>query len=428
MFNPFGKDLANITENDLQCLLTVGEGWYIEYKSAIPASKKIAKSIASFSNSYGGLYILGVESDKNTNCAVSFPGIDIKIDLIHDAVKGNLDPFPYFECYTVPLQNGKNVVIVAVEEGFDPPCVHNDGRIYRRQESSSDPMHETNRYSVDQLYEKAGNYKEKLKNFRTIDYGFCKGEEEHPYLICYVNPVRMEKKLIHDFGNPKFHKKILDMFNKEFDVSYPETGRINGSMVFDNITIFPESIILRNLAKSDISYNKLTVELFTNGGMKFMVPVKLVDFNQPSIIKIKRELSIYNRADYRIIKWAPIYDFILSVIGLFINYFRFLNNYKYENDLELVFEGKNIWRVCLFSEEDAYLEYAKKFSLPIIIKNNIKYPEKAFRIHIISKNDVEYDFIMSISTILGLVLYGFGMPMSEAFNIFRTETRRRNER
>jgi predicted HTH transcriptional regulator len=82
MFNPFGKNLADIIENDLQGLLTVGEGWYIEYKSAVPDSKKIAKSIASFSNSYGGLYILGVESDKNTNCAVSFPGIDIKIDLL----------------------------------------------------------------------------------------------------------------------------------------------------------------------------------------------------------------------------------------------------------------------------------------------------------------------------------------------------------
>jgi hypothetical protein len=427
MFNPFGKNLTDITETDLDILRTVAEGWYIEYKSAVPDSKKIAKSIASLSNSYGGLYILGVESDKNTNCAIRFPGVDIKIDLIHDAVRGNLNPFPYFECYTILLQNGKSVVIVVVEEGFDPPCIHNDGRIYRRQESSSDPMPETNRYSIDQLYERAKKYKEKLEDFRTIDYGFCKGEENQPYLICYVNPTRIEEQLINDFGNPEFHQKILDMFNKEFDINESQVGRINGRLVFDNITLFPDSIILRNLSDGNIAYNRLTVELFKNGGMKFMMPIKLVDFNHPSVGKIKEYLPRYDSHNYHIIKWTPIYDFVVSVIGLFINYIHFLDNYnyKYKDDLELVFEGRDIWRVCLFSEEDAYLDYIKKFSLPIIIKDNIQYPEKTFRIHMDSKSDGKHSFIMFLYTILGLALYGFGMPVSEAFNIFITETRKK---
>ncbi|GHU52304.1 hypothetical protein FACS1894200_12850 [Spirochaetia bacterium] len=75
MFNPFGKNLKDIQENDLQNLHTVSEGWYIEYKSILPDSKKIAKSIASFANSYGGLYLIGVVADKQTNCAVEFPGV-----------------------------------------------------------------------------------------------------------------------------------------------------------------------------------------------------------------------------------------------------------------------------------------------------------------------------------------------------------------
>jgi hypothetical protein len=427
MFNPFGKNFADVNENDLQVLLTIGEGWYIEYKSAIPDSKKIAKSIASFSNSYGGLYILGVESDKNTNCAVDFPGVAIKIDLIHDAVRGNLNPFPYFECYTIPLKNGNSVIIVTVEEGFDPPCIHNDGRIYRRQESSSDPMYETNRYSIDQLYEKAKKYKEKLEDFRTIDYGFCKGDADNPYLICYVNPVRIEKRLINDFGNPEFHQKILDMFTKEFDISDQKMGRINGKMMFDNIILFSESIILRNLSNGDIAYNRLTVELFKNGSMKFMLPIQLANSNHPSIVKIKEYLSGRIIEPSNIIKWAPIHDFMLPIIGLFINYIRFLDNYNYEGDLELVFEGRNIWRVCLFSEEDVYLDYVKKFSLPIVIKEHIQYPEKAFKIGIGSKTDVENSFIMFIYTILGIALYGFGMPITNVFDIFLTEMKKKEQ-
>jgi hypothetical protein len=425
MFDPFGKNFVGLTEKDLQILFAVSEGWYIEYKSAIPESKKIAKSIASFSNSYGGLYILGVESDKKTNCAVSFPGVDIQIDLIHDVVRGNLNPFPYFECYTIPVQNEKSVIIVAVEEGLDPPCIHNDGRIYRRQESSSDPVPETNRYSIDQLYEKAGKYKEKLEKFRTIDYSFCKGESNRPYLMGYVNPVRIEANLINDFRGPEFHQKILDMFNKEFDINEPNVGRINGRIPFNNITLFSESIMLRNVSNSDVAYNTLTVELFKNGSMKFMMPITVKGLNNSSIFKIKYSCSRNNVDPNNIIKWVPIYDFLFPIIGLFVNYIRFLGNYNYEGDLELVFEGINTRRVCLFSEEDSYFDYIKKFSLPIIIKESAKYPEKPFRILIGSDTDnVKHNYIMSI---LGIVLQGFGMPIFEVSNIFITERKKETQ-
>jgi hypothetical protein len=426
MFNPFGKSLSNITEDDLQILLTVSEGWYIEYKGAIPESKKIAKSIASFSNSYGGLYLLGVESDRATNCAIQFPGVDINIDKIHDAVRGNLNPFPHFECYTVPVQNGRSVVIVAVEEGLYPPCIHNDGRIYRRQESSSDPIHETNRYSIDQLYEKAKNYKEKLEIFRTIDYGFCKGEDNQPYLVCYINPARIEQKLITDFGNPGFHQKILDIFNKEFDINEPNIGRINGKMTFNNVTLFSESIIIRNMSNMDIAYNTLTIELFKNGSMKFMLPIRTVSLSNHIAVQIRNfcNQNSIEGFDSRIIKWTPIYDLVISIIGVFINYIKFMvKEYNFNDTLEITFEGIDVWRICLFSETDSYLNYINKYSLPIVIKDNIKYPEKAFTVQIIFDNDSEASFIMSIFSVVGVALSGFGMPLTEAINIYTTEAK-----
>jgi hypothetical protein len=259
-----------------------------------------------------------------------------------------------------------------------------------------------------------------VENFRTIDYGFCKGESDQPYLIGYVNPIRIEEVLINDFRNNEFHQKILDIFNKEVNINEPNIGWINGKWPFNNVTLLPESIILRNLSNVNIAHNTLTVELFKNGGMKFMMPITLKDLGNYSIMRMKDCCSRNTIDPHNIIKWAPIYDFMMPVIGLFINYFRFLHHYNYKDVLELTFEGKNIWRVCLFSEDDSYFDYIQKFSLPIIIKENIKYPEKPCKIHIAS-DKTESSFIMVILTILTLALYGFGMPISEVFTIFKAE-------
>jgi hypothetical protein len=346
MFNPFQKNLKDIQENDLQNLLIVSEGWYVEYKSETPEPKKIAKTIASFANSYGGLYIIGANADKQTNRAVDFPGVDTELDIIHDSVKGNLNPFPDFDCYPVNLKNGKHIIIVAVKEGFDPPYIHNDGRIYRRQESSSDPVPETNRYSIYQLYDKSHEYKERIEKFRTTDYDSCQGEENWSYLYGYVNIKRQDKFLLDYFWEPDFHSKILDLLNKEVDINEAGIGQIKGNIVFNNITLFSENLIIRNTLNINIAYNTLTIELFKNGSMKFMLPI--------STIKHPRGLGQYcidNNIDADIIKFVPIKEFYCSIMIVFIKYFRFLKAYNCTDDLEIVFEGNNIWRLCLVSEE-----------------------------------------------------------------------------
>ena len=161
MFNPFGKSFEDITESDLEILKNLSEGWYVEYKkekSAKEPAKKIAKSITSFANSYGGLFFLGVESDKSTNKAIRFPGVCDFPDLIKDAVRSNAQPFPFFETHCIKLSNGNQVLMSVVRTGENPPYIHADGRIYRRQESSPDPIFEDNRYAIDDLHRKAEQY------------------------------------------------------------------------------------------------------------------------------------------------------------------------------------------------------------------------------------------------------------------------------
>ena len=72
-FNPFNKNFNQLKYDDLSTLIEneVSEGWTLEYKSKILKSKDIAKSIASFANSEGGWYIVGVE-EKGKNKTYSY--------------------------------------------------------------------------------------------------------------------------------------------------------------------------------------------------------------------------------------------------------------------------------------------------------------------------------------------------------------------
>jgi predicted HTH transcriptional regulator len=151
----------------------------LKVKREKPNPKKIAKSISSFANSYGGIYFIGIEADSSTNFATDFIGVEDSPDVIRDSVRGHLQPFPYFETFSINLNNGKKVLMAVIPEGRNPPYIYSDGRIYRRQEAASDPISENNRHAIDELYRKALKYEEELEKFRNFDLTFCRGEDDH---------------------------------------------------------------------------------------------------------------------------------------------------------------------------------------------------------------------------------------------------------
>ena len=264
-FNPFGKPYSELKFSDLDILKTVSEGWFVEYKSMTPKASKIAKSIASFSNSYGGIYVLGVEADKQTNKAINFIGVSDYADKIHDSVRGNLNPFPVFDVYTLPVpgDNQENVIIVTVKPGDDPPYIHNDGRIYRRNESASDPVPETDRYTIDNLYKKKQELKEKKEDFRRIKYGFCKGEEKAPYLSISVTREPFLQSKINDFFDENIACDLLDFFCDSYCLCEKKDNekewKMIGNISFDSIQSYSSSFALRSVIESDIAYNSITL-------------------------------------------------------------------------------------------------------------------------------------------------------------------------
>ncbi len=91
--------MSDMSKKDLQNLISMGEGTYLEFKQRIASPEKIAREIAAFANTKGGTILIGVD-DKGEitgvegyleeefwlNQAVNelcIPAVNIDIELLH---------------------------------------------------------------------------------------------------------------------------------------------------------------------------------------------------------------------------------------------------------------------------------------------------------------------------------------------------------
>src|ERR1043165_43285 len=87
-----------------------------------------------------GWYFLGVEDDEH-NRAKSVLGIPHEpdpISKVYAIIKSNIDPLPTVYPHLVELGNGKVALAVFIPPEQDGPFITLDGRIYRRNNDSSD--------------------------------------------------------------------------------------------------------------------------------------------------------------------------------------------------------------------------------------------------------------------------------------------------
>ncbi len=143
MFNLALKDIK-LTDIEAFCR-EYAEGIRVEYKREL--NREIAKTVAAFANTMGGIWVIGVETDPATHMP-KFPlaGIDapttagIKDRIINSCVSG-IYPAIVPEAAVVPLSNlDRSICVVRVEESLQAPhAIENSTRVYIRTGSQSNP-------------------------------------------------------------------------------------------------------------------------------------------------------------------------------------------------------------------------------------------------------------------------------------------------
>ena len=163
-YTPFNKEYDELSTGDLESLREVREGWYVEYKSQLPSTRDLAKSLSSFANQYGGWLLLGVDETPDSLTAGTFPGIENEklselLESLRNAAKDIVRPQVDYQHRVLEgpvdrmgLSSNRSVVVVRVPEGSNTPYIHNDGRIYIRIDDSSSPIPATDKATFDLLY------------------------------------------------------------------------------------------------------------------------------------------------------------------------------------------------------------------------------------------------------------------------------------
>ena len=204
-YNPFGKRLAELEATDLEKLRQVSEGWYIEYKSALPTPNKVAKAVAAFANTYGGWLFIGIEEAQNRQrTAGGFPGLDAtKIagedERLRNSIAANIFPTPYFETKHIygstdaTLPPSRAVIVIFVPRSSETPHIHSDGRIYRRVGDQSDPKHEVDPYQVQKLSARKADLESKVEERLALAPPLPQGERGLSLVDVIIRPRPGEK-------------------------------------------------------------------------------------------------------------------------------------------------------------------------------------------------------------------------------------------
>lgn len=379
MYNPFNKDISEIEYEDLEKLIenNISEGWFIEYKGSFPNNKKIANSIASFANSEGGWYIIGIEENENEANPFEIVGFDLETnrkpdDKITNIVKDNIDPIPYFESRIVEMPENKVVLIVQVFENHNPPYISN-GSVYIRVGETSKPLAIDDRYQFEKLLNKRENYRKKVDLFMDNKFFFGNSYTQ-PYLEFYVYLDNPKGILFENFYSEEFFEEFKENFNSNVQL-VDGSADLSASINFDNAHSSVGSYILRQIYDNPRLHTGLTLELFKEGHLKLIFPFTVykkstLNNNYESLIYYDYFIS-EEYTDLRIIDLA---ESMFSFQVILAQYKRLLEKYGCNCELNIKYKFSNFNHITPFMDSKEYMEFIYENKLPINLKTSIDIP------------------------------------------------------
>lgn len=139
----FIKDLEDLSIQDIKvfCDLGIPEGVRIDYKSDFP--KDLERTICAFSNTSGGIILIGISANKKTNTPEEMPGVRL-VDGLEEKVinvcMGHISPPVVPEVKILPLRVNRAVLFVRVRgpDHTSPHYLLNTNEILTRAHNRND--------------------------------------------------------------------------------------------------------------------------------------------------------------------------------------------------------------------------------------------------------------------------------------------------
>ncbi|WP_157186903.1 helix-turn-helix domain-containing protein [Leptospira sp. B5-022] len=371
----------------IENLISASEGWFIEYKEKFNDSSKASKSITSFLNSYGGYIVVGVKEIKEDSIPkYQFIGIDIElakrqISLIKDTIKRNISPTPYVDILPIPgpipeigLEKGKQLIVIDVPAGNNPPYISLSGKIYRRKHDSSEGEEENSRYVVDELYAKSKEIEFLIqKEIDALNYIDKRNDYKLTNLNVYYFPSPFPNKLSKEIILLSDLDDIIDDFGKKF-------------YKFDNVYTEGPNIVFRSVLKNDYR-NSGVIALFNRNNYSFKVRIQSSEtyfpkFNSDSLlISFRANYKFFDEfihclenERFQSLALVGFTDVLKSVVYSFCLYKRILDHVNYKAPLCSKIILSNAHGKIPFMDYKLFIEHCKKYKMPYFISDNSEYP------------------------------------------------------
>jgi hypothetical protein len=329
---------------------------------------------------HGGWYFVGIESDQ-TNLPTNFPGFSTieqpkAIEHMRDIIKDNIDPFPIYYSKLLEIESGKAILVVEIPESDETPHITRDGRIYRRNAEGSDPVPETNRYVLDQLYEKSTKIEEEIARFCRREIIFSKAEENNSWIEIYLMPYPLNRMDIADFFDEIFVDKLKQKLNELTIVELIKGGsNISGTIAFNSVAASPRSIIFRQVNPGQLQFMTLTFELFRNGNAKIIIPFEFMRYDSDMDSPVwKKLIASLQKEDGHLLRIINGFKALTAFSLLLQKYFDFLKSRNWQDELLTAYKIENTWKTILFLDSGTFLDHISKYGVPLCQRKNACIP------------------------------------------------------
>jgi hypothetical protein len=392
-FNPFKgddeskKEIRELKFSDIETLKenNIPEGAYIEYKSDFQSPIKIAHSIASFANMYGGWYIIGIKTDDD-NVPNDFPGFELSKhpnpkETIRNIAVSHINPFPLFDSKLIKVDDERWILAVLIHESLEPPHITKDGRIYRRNGEGGDPVVESDRYAIDRLYDRSKRFKGIVEDFCQNKIVISEAQSRQGWLEIYLMTYPLGKLSIDNFLGRVDIDSIKTLLDSQSAITYLyEHGEATGNVPFNNVATSSNSIIFRQTTPFNLKDLTLTFEFYKNGNAKVIIPFQYIDILQelPTFYKDSKNVKLLRESlgeeedMFRIIDGFNLFSCFLLILG---KYFELLKREEWNEKIVIKYRLENCWRSILFFDSKAFTEQTEKYGVPISQKDVIVIPD-----------------------------------------------------
>ena len=383
-YNPFGKNLREVSAVDLNVLKNTSEGWYIEYKRAPQDVRGTAKTLSAFANQYGGMLFVGVtEASDGSRVAGEFNGIpaaDIpRISLlIREASSANISPPVFYEeqvikgpCDPIGLPVDHAIVVIGVPQGLDAPYIHASGRIYRRVADQSAPKEETDRHILDRLWERGRKFRDqvakRLRNSPELPEAQANSAVAVIHLVPDLRLSSPEKVLefekFRELANAK--NEVLSAPNLPLDTVYSRNGGYTG----------------RQVSKNNPTYATVAFHWWHDGVARIEMPLNTFRFGDFGVSGYAHTGSFMRELGLQKYTAADVCDFSMLALGIMAltNLHSHLREATGDNrPLYATFELRNVLYKVPFVNSEKYIARCRKYGVPVITDRTIHFHEEPY--------------------------------------------------